>query len=101
MLILGFLLNGLGVVLDLVLQFVLWVVIIRALISWVNPDPFNSIVRFLTSVSDPLLKPIRRYMPQIGGGIDLSPLILIIFIYFLKASLVGLLYSYAAQLGAR
>lgn len=64
-----------------------WIVIARALISWVNPDPYNPIVRFLIQVTDPLLQKIRRYIPPMGG-LDLSPMILILAIVFLQSFIV-------------
>ena len=66
----------------------MWIVIIRALISWVNPDPYNPIVRFLVSATEPVLRPIRRLVPTYRIGIDLSPLIVILAIYFLNFFLV-------------
>jgi YggT family protein len=89
------LLNGLAIVVDMILSMAMWMLIISALISWVNPDPFNPIVRFLHAVTQPLLKPIRRLVPPLGGRIDISPIILIIVIVFLQAFLVGSMKSYA------
>jgi len=65
----------------------IWIVIGRAVISWVNADPYNPIVRFLIQVTDPILLRIRRYIPSMGG-IDLSPMILILAIVFLQSFLV-------------
>ncbi len=65
----------------------IWIVIGRAVISWVNADPYNPIVRFLVQVTDPLLLRIRRYIPTMGG-IDLSPMILIFAVVFLQSFLV-------------
>jgi len=65
----------------------IWIVIGRAVISWVNADPYNPIVRFLVQVTDPILLRIRRYIPSMGG-IDLSPMILILAIVFLQSFLV-------------
>lgn len=65
----------------------IWIVIGRAVISWVNADPYNPIVRFLVQVTDPLLLRIRRYVPSMGG-IDLSPMILIFAVVFLQSFLV-------------
>jgi len=59
-----------------------FIIIARALISWVNPDPYNSIVRFLYMVTEPLLAPIRRRLPMIG--IDFSPIIVILAIVFIQ-----------------
>ena len=96
MILLGNLLYGLAIVVEMILQMALWMLIISALISWVNPDPFNPIVRFLHSVTQPMLKPIRRFVPPLGGRIDVSPIIAILFIAFLQAFLVGSMRSYAA-----
>ena len=65
----------------------IWIVIGRAVISWVNADPYNPIVRFLVQVTDPLLLRIRRYVPTMGG-IDLSPMILIFAVVFLQSFIV-------------
>ena len=56
--------------------------IARALISWVNPDPYNAIVQFLRMATDPVLRYIRRYIPPIGGTIDFTPMLVIIVIWF-------------------
>ncbi|MCE5311859.1 MAG: YggT family protein [Nitrospiraceae bacterium] len=87
----GTLLIAIGKVLDIALSIYLWVVIISALISWVNPDPYNPIVRFLRQVTEPALRPIRRIIGYRLGPIDISPIILILFIYFLQFFLVSLL----------
>ncbi len=65
----------------------IWIVIARAVISWVNADPYNPVVRFLTQVTDPLLHRIRRRLPPMGG-MDWSPMILILAIVFLQSFLV-------------
>ena len=95
MFVAGNFLTALASVLHMLLQAYIWVVIIRALISWVNPDPWNPIVQMLTRLTDPLLEPIRRKMFRMMGyggmGLDLSPLILIAGIYFLDFFLVGTL----------
>ena len=98
MLILANLLRGIGVVLDSVLGLMIIIVIARAVISWVNPDPFNPIVRFLTSATDPLLRPIRRFVPLVGGGIDLSPILLLLLLVFLRVFLVQTVIDYADSL---
>ncbi len=66
----------------------MWVIIASAVLSWVNPDPYNPIVRFLYRVTEPVLAPIRRRLPLGGLGIDFSPVIVILAIYFLKLFLV-------------
>jgi YggT family protein len=64
------------------LQVYMWVVIIRVLISWINPDPYNPIVQFLRGVTDPLLEGLRRILPRFlwSTGLDFTPLLLIILI---------------------
>jgi YggT family protein len=75
----------------------IWVVIGRAVISWVNADPYNPIVRFLVQVTEPLLEKIRRYVPPMGG-MDLSPMILILGVVFLQSFLVPTLQQIAMSL---
>ncbi|MBI3793498.1 MAG: YggT family protein [Nitrospinae bacterium] len=94
----GNLVNAIAMVLDLVLQFFLWLIIIRALISWVSPDPYNPIVQFLIRATEPVLRPIQRIVPPFSG-LDLSPLIAIFGIYFLQAFLVKTLHDIAYRLG--
>ncbi len=80
-----------------VLTIYMWIIIIRALISWVNPDPNNPIVEILYRLTEPVLYPIRRRMPDIGG-LDLSPIIVFIAIIFLQSFLVGSLHDIARLL---
>lgn len=75
----------------------MWVVIIRALISWVSPDPGNPFVRVLYEITEPVLRPIRRRLPM--TGIDLSPVIVILAIMFLQRFLVPVLETAAYRLG--
>ncbi len=91
-------LQGIAVVLDMVLSIMIFIVIARAVISWVNPDPYNPIVRFLTSSTEPLLKPLRRFIPLIGGGIDITPIVLLLLLYFVKVALVQTLHDYSGQM---
>ncbi|MCW5201675.1 MAG: YggT family protein [Candidatus Electrothrix communis] len=65
----------------------IWIVIGRAIISWVNADPYNPIVRFLVQATDPVLERIRRYVPPMGG-LDLSPMLLIFGLVFLQSFIV-------------
>ncbi|MFQ5780052.1 MAG: YggT family protein [Nitrospiria bacterium] len=90
--------TGLAQIIDIVLQFYMWVIIARAVISWVNPDPYNPIVQFLYKVTEPVLYPIRRAMGAYSSGIDLSPMIVILLIIFLKSFLVGSLFGLASRL---
>ena len=80
---------------DFLLTAYMWIIIGRAVISWVNADPYNPIVRFLYNVTEPLLSRIRRLMPMNMGGIDFSPMILILAIMFLQSFLVPTLKQLA------
>ena len=84
---------------EILLGAYMWIVIGRAILSWVNPDPYNPIVRFLHDVTEPVLARIRRFIPAFAGGIDFSPMILILAIYFLMSFLVPTLRHMAAALG--
>ena len=83
--------------LNFVLSAYIWIVIARAVISWVNADPYNPVVRFLHQVTDPVLNRIRRFVP-VMGGFDLSPMVLIFAIIFLQSFLVPTLRQLAAGL---
>lgn len=88
MFVLGNIITGISTVLGVVLNIYMWVIIIRALISWVNPDPNNFIVQILQRVTEPVLRPIRKLVPSWKLGVDLSPLIAILIIMFLQVALV-------------
>ena len=83
--------------LNFVLSAYIWIIIARAVISWVNADPYNPVVRFLHQVTDPLLNRIRRFVP-VMGGFDLSPMVLILGVIFLQSFLVPTLRQLAAGL---
>ncbi|NPA49714.1 MAG: YggT family protein [Thermodesulfobacteria bacterium] len=97
MFIIAHFLKALATVLDMALSLYMWIIIIRALLSWVNPDPYNPIVRFLYNITEPVLSRIRRVLPPLGG-IDLSPLVAILGIVFLKQFLIPVLYELSYQL---
>jgi len=86
-------------ILDIGLSLYMWIIIARAVISWVNPDPYNPIVRFLNSVTEPVLYPIRRRIPIHLGGIDFSPILVLLAIIFLQAFLVQSLIHLSTRLG--
>lgn len=94
----NFLMAVAGIV-DFLLTVYMWVIIGRAVVSWVNADPYNPIVRFLYEVTEPLLGRIRRMLPVSMGGIDFSPVILIIIIMFLQSFLVPTLRHLAQTIG--
>src|SRR3954467_51946 len=97
MFLLANLLFAIAGVLDWVLTIYMYIVIGRALISWVNPDPRNPIVRFLYNATEPLLYRVRRVLPFMGG-IDFSPLVVIIGIMFVQRFLVSSLIDVARRL---
>ena len=97
MFIVGNLLAALASVIGLVLNLYMWIIIARAVISWVNPDPYNPIVRFLYSITDPVLLAIRRRLPLSFGGMDFSPIVIILAIIFLQKFLVASLHDLARQ----
>ena len=74
-----------------------YILLASVIISWVNADPYNPVVRFLHQVTDPVLNRIRRFLPAMGG-FDLSPMVLIFAIIFLQSFLVPTLRQLAAGL---
>ena len=74
---------ALAKVIDIVLTIYMWIIVARALISWVNPDPYNKIVIFLYRVTEPVLRPIRKLIPRNNLPIDFSALIVLLIIMFL------------------
>ena len=99
MFVLGNFFSALAYILHKVLWLYMWIIIVRAVISWVNPDPYNPIVRFLYSVTDPVLLALRRRLPLFYGGIDFSPIVVILVIMFLQQFLVANLYGLARYFG--
>ncbi len=97
MFIFGNLFHAIAYILNTILTIYMWIIIISALISWVSPDPYNPIVRFLYSVTDPVLRPIRRRI-GIVMGIDISPMIVILIIIFIKYFLVTSLFDIASRM---
>ncbi len=79
--------------LSMIISLYVWVVIIAALITWVRPDPYNPIVQTLTRLTEPVYRYIRRYIPTVIGGIDLSPIILILGLQFIELLLSNILRS--------
>jgi YggT family protein len=97
MFVVGNTLLGLATVLDYALSFYSWIIIARALISWVNPDPWNPIVQFLTRATEPILAPVRRRL-GVGMGMDLSPLIIIAAIWFIQIAVVQSIKDIAVRM---
>ncbi len=91
-------LGAVAEVLSWVLSIFMWIVIARAILSWVSPDPYNPIVRFIHNVTEPVLYQVRRRIPVNFGGIDLSPIIVLLAIFFLQRFVVGSLHDLARTL---
>lgn len=89
MFIIGNFLKAVAIILNYALTFYMWIVIARAVLSWVNPDPYNPIVRFIHNITEPVLYRIRRYIPVNFGGIDFSPIIVILVVIFLQNFVVS------------
>ncbi len=88
--------SAVAMVLDTVLNLYFWIVIISALISWVNPDPYNPIVRILRNLTEPVFMRVRRWLPFVFlGGLDLSPVVVLLAIQFARMFVVRTL----AQIG--
>jgi YggT family protein len=92
------LLLAIAQILDIALTAYMWIVIISAVVSWVNPDPYNPIIRFLRAVTEPVYRPIRRIIGYRLGPIDISPMIVILAIIFVQKFLVSSLIEFAYKL---
>ena len=92
-------LNAVAQVLDILLRILYWLILIRALVSWVNPDPYNPVVQFLYKATEPILYPIRRLLPlNFRFGLDISPVIAFLLIMFLRSFLVRTLVDLSARM---
>jgi YggT family protein len=98
MYVVGYFLMAVANVLNFVMLFFMWIVIARAILSWVNPDPYNPIVRFIHNVTEPVLYQVRKKIPINFGGIDFSPIIVILVIYFLRDFVVNSLDRFSKSL---
>lgn len=95
---LGNLISAIATISDYILTIANWLIIIRALLSWVNPDPYNPIVQFLYKITEPMLAPFRRLFPISTIGLDISPIFALLFIWFLKLFLIRTLFAIAMRL---
>lgn len=92
-------LSALASVLDILLTILYWLILIRAIISWVNPDPYNPIVQFLYKTTEPILYAIKKILPLgFRFGIDISPIIAFLIIIFVKSFLVRTLIDLSIRL---
>ena len=98
MLVFRNLLIAVATVLEYVLVIFMFITIARAILSWVSPDPYNPIVRFIHNVTEPVLYQIRKKLPMMYGGIDFSPIVVILIIIFLRIFVVGSLEGLADSL---
>ncbi len=90
-------LQGVAEVLNMLLELYKWAIIINACLSWVSPDPYNPVVRFLYQITEPGLRPIRRILP-FKGGVDFSPIIAILVIIFIQSAIITSLFEIAFKL---
>lgn len=97
MLVFSNLLIAIAKVLDVVLVVFMWIVIARAILSWVSPDPYNPIVRFIHNITEPVLSQIRKRLPVNFGGIDFSPILVLLAVIFLQQFVVQSLYDFAQR----
>ena len=95
MLILANFFEAIAVVMDYALTFYMWIVVAGAVLSWVSPDPYNPIVRFINTATEPVFHQIRKRLPIVFGGLDLSPVIVILCIIFLQTFVVNSLHGLA------
>jgi YggT family protein len=95
MFIVGNFIAAIAHIIDIALTIYLWIIIVRAALSWVNPDPYNPIVRFIYQLTEPVMAPVRRWVPLRGLGMDFSPIIILLVIIFLRSFLVASLLQIA------
>lgn len=88
MFVLANFLEALGVVLNMVLTLYMWIIIAHAVLSWVSPDPYNPIVRFINNMTEPLLFRIRQKIPVTYGGVDFAPMVVLLAIIFIRIFVV-------------
>ncbi len=98
MYIIGYFIMALAKLLDFVLVIFMWVIIARAVLSWVSPDPYNPIVRFIHNATEPVLYRVRKMLPINFGGIDISPILVIFAVYFIRVFVVNSLLRFSTGL---
>lgn len=98
MFVAGYFFTALANLVDLLLVIYMWLIIARAILSWVSPDPYNPIVRFLYRITEPVLRPVRERLPM-AMGLDFSPMVVLLVLYFLQRFLPPVLYRLAADIG--
>ena len=98
MFVLGNFIQAIAQVLGFIIDAFWWLVVIRALLSWVNPDPYNPIVQFIERMTEPILHPLRQLIPVYKIGIDILPILAILILYFLKSFAVQTLIGIGLRL---
>ncbi len=98
MYVFGNMLYGFARVLGLALNLYSWVILIAVVLTWVNADPYNGIVQFFRRVTEPAFAWIRRHLPSVFGGLDLSPIYLYLIIIFLQYAVVQSLMEAAFRM---
>ncbi len=99
MFVFGNLIVAIANILDYILGIYKWILLIAVLLSWVNPDPYNPIVRFLHAVTEPVLRPIRRLIGFTFGPLDISPIIVFLIIMFIQSFFIRTLLTLGYKLG--
>ena len=95
MFVIGYFLSAIASVLDWVIIGYMWIIIARAIVSWVSPDPYNPIVRVLYQITEPVLRWVRQRLPVATMGIDFSPMIVILGLYVLQAYVIPWMLGFA------
>ncbi len=98
MFILGNFVFAIAQVINYILSFYMWIIVIRAMLSWVSPDPYNPIVRLIHNITEPVLYQIRKRLPLQTGGIDFSPIAVVVIIVFLQSFVVSSLMTIAGKI---
>ena len=99
MFILGNFFIAVARVLEIAIPIIYWLIIIRSILSWFGPDPYNPLVQLLHRVTEPVLHPFRRILPAYNFGLDISPILAILTLVFLRYFLVSTLYQLGQRLG--
>lgn len=100
MFVIGNFLIAIASVLNVIIPLIYWLVVIRVVLSWFSPDPYNTLVQILYRLTEPILLPFRRIIPSYNIGIDLSPILAILALVFLRYFLVQTLHQLGQRLGA-
>ncbi|MFH1096564.1 MAG: YggT family protein [Candidatus Desantisbacteria bacterium] len=98
MFVLGELIGSLSMLLGMIFKMIYFVLVIRMLLSWVNPDPYNQLVRIIYRVTEPILAPFRRIIPPMGM-VDISPMVVFFLLAFIENFVMRILFQIEARLG--